>query len=700
MATVAESNDLLSEFTGFCDRLRRNDVRTKVLDQEFYFRFCSLVLHRENAELVTMLANSIAENTSLEELTLDGGILFRHENAENHLEAAKTHLRRNKRNLQHLTLRWCGESLLEAAAESPSLKSITMNLQKAIDVENFLSGTNSIESLKISTSSSVVGLGAGISTNHSLKKLELLITRFQDEDMASLCTGLISKRDLALSSLQLKVYSLAQLKSLQDFLKSSTCKLEVLDLSRSDLRGEESQIALLEGLSHNCSLRRLVLDQCSLGKSGGLAPLAWIQAFEANRSMQELSFVGNFLEPSDFETLVQSLARSPGVQSLNLELNLIPSEVTRLLSNALMLTGIGWNKLSLSGIEVSSLKDANVLKEALVQNESLNDLKLGSVWVTAEQENENKHAVKTIAEGIIGNRSLKRISIEGFGTEAEDVRDLMIGLASKSNVRSLVLRRSKFSASVCDNALRELISSNTSLVELDLESHESFEKSTVRAIADGVAINKTIKTFRLFQCKVDDCDWSDLLKALEANSSVECLDLRCRSPKEADGKAIFECFCQSLPNLKGLKEFIFHDVGGYLPDQKNAARLLAALEKNHCLERVSIDAQAPYAKKTSLLLELNKFGRRLLPVSDGLSPALWSVAFATMAASRDGSELFYCLRRTVDKWSEHTSKSAECKMDRKPLPIISHSHPKEYLAKIPTKMPYLAPATFTIAKSA
>jgi hypothetical protein len=98
-----------------------------------------------------------------------------------------------------------------------------------------------------------------------------------------------------------------------------------------------------------------------------------------------------------------------------------------------------------------------------------------------------------ILEGLVGNSTFEKMSVEDFDNKPETVRDLLLGMSDKTNLKSFILRRCGwFCPEVCNQALLGILQSNTSLEELDLGIKGSFgESNTVRLVAKGLRVNKT-----------------------------------------------------------------------------------------------------------------------------------------------------------------------------------------------------------------
>jgi Ran GTPase-activating protein (RanGAP) involved in mRNA processing and transport len=684
------AQQLTQELSENCARLRSNHVRLTSLDKFFYYRFCSILCEPANSELTSLLTDSLAQNSSLEELMLDGAILFRHNNAAGHLQSVKEHLIRNNKNLKHLKLRWCESEadLLEAVASSSSLKTLEMHVQRAVDVGHLLSSTSSIESLSIQSAGLVSGLGRGLLSNRSLLRLKLT-GRIQDDEMKALVEGLEQNQHSSLTSLQIKVSSTAQAVSLRNLLQSPNCRLQELDLSNSNLRQTEAQVAILEGLAGNTSLKRLVLNQSSLSRSSSLNRDAWLHAFSKNRSLQSLELASNFLRPADVSVLVEALPQSPTLQHLNLEFNFLSSGASAVLSKAMRTAR--WTKLSLSGMEFSSASEASMLRNALMDNRGLKDFVFGPLWLKLEDEDEKNLALRMILEGLVGNATLEKISLDGFGCNSATVRDLLLGLSDKTNLKSFTLRDSSFCPEVCDQALLHLLQSNTSLEELDLGKYGSFEESTVQSVAKGLRVNKTLKALRLFHCQVEGRDWHELFEALEENSTLESLDLKCLSAKKKDGDRIFLQLCRSLPRMQGLKRIAFHGPGGYSPGEELIPDFLHALEQNYHLEEISVIVTGKHKEQMEYILDLNKSGRSMLRSADALPKSMWPHLLARMTPKKDASALFYTLEGSVGKWSPRS-------VDGSPQKDIALSHAVEkHVAHFKENHPSI-PSAFALAQ--
>lgn len=633
---------MLSSFQKACHDIRNSDIRFWKLDKSFYYSYCSLLCDNENAGThLATFTDAMARNSSIEELALDGAILFRHANAAVHMQSIRTHLTESNPRLRALVLRWCGHEadLLEAVAAAASLQEVEMQVQRAVDVTHLLRTTQSIRKLSIQTSASVTGL-TQLRGNNTLEALSIL-GRITDEEMHDLCEAL--QHNSTLTSLAVRITSPAQAEDIKTLLQSKFCGIRKLDVSFSDLRPLTSQVAIMEGLTCNRSIIDLNMSQVLLARDSDLNKDAWMQCFAKNKSLESLNVSGNYFKTSDIDTLVSAIMQSQTVKELNLERNALSAEACRLLFPAIP----SLTKLHLNGIDLASDHDAEFFRDSLLQAKNLEELQIGHVWLSGE----TPRSYDYIIEGILGNASLQHLSVDCFGRTPEHVRDLLCGLCDKP-LRTLKLSQSKFTPSTCNAALRDLIVRNHTIEEIDLGKHIAFTDETIQAVASGLRVNRSLRALRLYQCELSTNAWIPLLESLQVNQTLHVLDLQCISPQNHEGDELLKVVCQYLPIIQGLKEISFHGPGGLLLNDKQAILIIDALERNTSLQKISVTTTNIFHKnRIEYILDWNRAGRRVL--RSGVSLSLWPVALTKATSAKDPTVLYQTLALGADQWNAH-----------------------------------------------
>lgn len=673
-----------SEFKDLCDRLKQNDPRLKAVEMAFYYRYCSLLSSssrsneteesEEPEQLLMKWSSALAGNHTLETLAIDGALLFHSENADHHLRSIMQHLIGNRENLRSIHLRWCGNKpeLLEALALCPQLTHLHIHEQEAINFEGLLSTTQSIQRLTICCAGhGFVGIGAGLSKNKSVQKLELTGRALQVEDI---CDGLIANSCTALKSIKVKIDSEGQAAAIQCLLSSSHCQIEELDLSNSNLRDHKMQERILSGLAKSINLRKLTLDHSNMRGGYRFQPEAWHQAFE-NSALTSLDLACHVLQPDDAVTILEAVQKSPMLVELTLNLAFMSRGALRSLCKAIRSKDTQWTKLSVSDIEIMTLEDAEQLKESLLQNNALQNVSFPRMFCSHTMSVlGKKRAYDLIIEGIAESVSIDRVSLDMFGGRSENVRSLFHTLSSRKQIKYLALRDSHYEAAMCDGALSQFLRVNRSIKELDLSRHNTMEQSTVQVIADGLLHNTCIEKLCLQHCQTSEQDWKCIVQALETNQTLQMLDIQCLSASRIDGERVLNQFQLSMPRIHGLRQFFFHGPNGFpLESDLQATRFLDALD-NHChqLEAISVNvASRKIMESLDFQLLLNQSGRRLVrsvPAGDlACIPELLSCTGKQQDYSAT-SVVFSFLKDSVDKWTAETMLPVK-RPSAKPEPI-------------------------------
>lgn len=611
------SNSL--DFHELCSAVARSDPRVSTFDKSMYFRYCGILC--SDSDAVERLTNAFLQNTSLRDLTLDGGIL-----SVSQMEA----ILQSKPSLQHLSLRWCHEaSLLETAAKNcPALQTVDLVFQRQVDLQGFLAHCGA-EQISIRTCASLTGITTGLSYNASLRKFRL------HGRMADSTVMEITQAASKLTHLALRIHTVSQVTALAELLRT-THRLQELDLTGSNLR--QGEAIFWQGLAENQTLQTLIVNQCSLSLTDLDVPTLQ-QHWRKNRVLRRVEVASNFLSATAFATLFAVLPNS--VQQVNLELNLIDSESCIMLVNALSTTGSRWTHLQLDSVVIDTLSTATALGAALSEHSYLQEFGLKRVWISDLTPDETKAAWQAILNGAVTNKSIRKLALEGIGDSPSTVRDFLRLVASKANLDTLILRDARFDASECNAALAYLVQYGQ-LRSLDLGRNNGIDDSTVRAVGTALRYNTRLRELKMFQCASVQ-NWTALWDTLLVNQSLHKLDISIINPNEDVGEELFKQICNYLPRWKGLQDLTFQGPGGFTP--RDASAFVQILQRNFSLRRISLQLSFADERVVQWWLDMNGAGRRQWLQSSAVRPAQLAVA------AKDASTLFYCLKTTIGKWS-------------------------------------------------
>ncbi|XP_063814234.1 NACHT, LRR and PYD domains-containing protein 12-like isoform X2 [Pseudophryne corroboree] len=365
------------------------------------------------------------------------------------------------------------------------------------------------------TSSFCDDLLSAITTNRSLTRLDLSRNALEDTGITRLCEGLrhpaCTLQDLTLQNCGLTSSCCVDLRTVIPTHRSLTR----LDLSQNRL--EDYGIKLLcTGLRHPaCALQDLTLRSCLLTSDccGFLR-----STITVNRSLTRLDLSRNFLLDSGIELLCEGL-RHPAciLQDLTLQWCGLTSSCCDDLRSVLT-TNCSLTRLDLTGNDLQN-SGIKLLCEGLRHPAcALQDLTLQSCYLTSSCC-DDLHSVITT------HRSLTKLGLSVNALEDSGITRLCEGLRHPACVlQDLMLQGCRLTSACCDD-LRSVITTNRSLIRLDL-SDNALEDSGIKLLCEGLRHPAcTLQDLMLQWCGLTSSCCDDLRSVITTNRSLTRLDL-------------------------------------------------------------------------------------------------------------------------------------------------------------------------------
>jgi Ran GTPase-activating protein (RanGAP) involved in mRNA processing and transport len=557
--TIDNGRALLSStFLDFCVKVRNNDPSIlQELGKPFKIR---CVCERERIEL----ADALLENTSVTYLELARGKC-----TKRFAEAIAKYVRTSTR-LQHICWNRDWDSVIDdrevvlrqreemfscflpAIQGSTSLKELHMELHPRggpsnLAFENMLTHTQTLRSLSLRIPPRQIDAAAvssGLKKNTTLREFTLNVSRGATT-VSLILTGLRDHPLLRRLCLHEHVVNLSGLETL---LLSDNSQITELEIDR--LYGSLPLIGLtlaLQALARRPTLTRLRLRCCPLGrKEAKLLRLALCKI----PSLQSLVLTDGTLGRAALEELAPALCHNMSIEVLDLSSN-----------------------------SLDDMESANILRDILFSNKTLTALNLsantfgnmpGAVDCIADEMGSNpallkidlsycalKDAGVSILAKALGlkNATLQKLTLDnnsitsmGFGVllgtieqNSHHITDLELQRNSIGNAGACLLARSlgnnalpnlkRLSLSYCNVggygfiALVSALEQNTSLLQLNLRTHNGFSERAFLTLADSLSKNKVLQRVDLTWCRDLASAMPLLLVGLRKNTSLLRFDV-------------------------------------------------------------------------------------------------------------------------------------------------------------------------------
>jgi Ran GTPase-activating protein (RanGAP) involved in mRNA processing and transport len=611
-----------------CDRLRANDPR--VLNYDSVFELISSMRNFSEAECIAVF-QALKENTSVNHI--DFSMLFDQDNYTERCAAVAAEYVESSKTLRTLDLSYGRHQYSHEGYQMISL--VLRALSRNTSVTKLIINTETIRFAS-------VAFQELLTCTQTLQELEMIWSMseaFDEVQAAAVASGFASNttlRDIEFNSWQ-ETDLATVLTALQDH-----PALEEIHLSASEKYGDYLlSLSGVEALlrSQNSKVKELVIEQVA-SRTVGLHPV--LQELGRNTTVTNLTIRESVFSRENFQKVKAMLRQNTALQSLNLTSSYPGSAGLAEIAPALYRnTSIKSLDLSKSGLD--DIESANVLRELIRRNNTITSLCL------------------------VGNR---------FGRNAAAARSIFEGLRSNTAVQQLDLSACVLNDQSLSILANALVTRNTGILELDLGGNEITSVGVRALIDDNVEAVKTLtklclsgnpvrsegasilanalrrntmpnlKQLRLIWCGIDDDGFVALVSALEQNTSLQIIELKCNDFAERG----FSALAESLPNIKGLQEIVFMANASF---HSTLPLLLEGFRKNSSLVKVKVttDIYGAEQRRGEWSQELKFLGQRnrftpLLKASDPLdaSPQLgiWSRALAKVATEPD--VLFHVLR--------------------------------------------------------
>jgi Ran GTPase-activating protein (RanGAP) involved in mRNA processing and transport len=355
-------------------------------------------------------------------------------------------------------------------------------------------------------------------------------------------------------------------------------------------------------------------------------------------NLTNLTITNSVLSRENVQQLKSMLQRNRALESLDLASSDLKSAGLAEIAPALY-RNTSIKDLVLADNGLDGIESANVLRELIRRNKTVTRL-----FICYNCFGESLAAVRSIADGVSRNRTLKLLDLSGCGLDDQGISVLANALASRNaSILELNLSSNNFTSV----GVRALVDDNIEAVKILTKlclSDNPIRREGATILADSLCRNAmpSLKQLDLFCCHIDNDGFVALVSALEQNTSLQILDLKYNIIIDRGYMALAE----SLPNIKGLQEINISTIAGI--QSTTVPLLLEGFRKNTSLVKVTINARFGL---WDFLEEIEVLGRRnrftpLLKALDppGTSPRLgiWSRALAEVATYPD--VLFHVLR--------------------------------------------------------
>jgi Ran GTPase-activating protein (RanGAP) involved in mRNA processing and transport len=311
-----------------------------------------------------------------------------------------------------------------------------------------------------------------------------------------------------------------------------------------------------------------------------------------NSSLETLDLSINRLRDEDINYIAEALALNQGITQLYLGKNLFEREGMRVLGQVLQMHG----KVALLDVtgNVSKLKAAGALLEALHENQALTDLKLNGITTVA---------VPALLELLQHNTTLRTLDVSDIPCRfmrATGTKHQLTGAGADRLLQALCKRPELTSLTMQSVRIRDaaivarLLCEDARLTHLDL-CGSSMNDSDADIIAPALARNTSLRHLGLGNNSFKTEGLAVLAGAVATHPAIESLDLH-GVAMTADGvRAVADAL---LPNHAGLKRM---DLSDCTIDNAGAAVLASRLAQNSTLSSLALDDNCIGTKGAGIL---------------------------------------------------------------------------------------------------
>jgi Ran GTPase-activating protein (RanGAP) involved in mRNA processing and transport len=331
----------------------------------------------------------------------------------------------------------------------------------------------------------------------------------------------------------------AGIKNLLDVLRSQQ-QFKNLSLACCGITKEaEDDIKLF--FEHTKSLQSINLAD---NKIGDAAMQAILQAAEkAKGTLVSLNFTNTAMGKKSADALKTFLEGEDKITEIKIGYNTFPSSVGKVIADIIpegdileemdissigigskatapIITALASNKtikrLNLSGNPIDKdLSDS--LEKLLSQNDHIEYLSLRNCGL-------DKVSMIKIAKAVGHNKTLRELDLSGNRLDSvEALESWTTSLISNTNLKTIYFAACKMDASCCE-VFSEVLSENKTLERLHLDGN-SIGKG-VAYLADGLAVNRTLRFLTLQEASLRQDYLEEFLKRFSGSSGLELLDVR------------------------------------------------------------------------------------------------------------------------------------------------------------------------------
>jgi Ran GTPase-activating protein (RanGAP) involved in mRNA processing and transport len=296
--------------------------------------------------------------------------------------------------------------------------------------------------------------------------------------------------------------------------------------------------------------------------------------------------------------------------------------------------------LDLANNGLDDIESANVLRELIRRNKTIT-----SLCIADNVFGSDVAAVRSIAEGVLCNRTLQQLDLSWCGLDDQGIAVLGNALVVRNaSLLELDLRNNNITSAGVRALVDDNVEAVKALTKLILWGNSiRSEGAIILADAFRYSTMPSLKRLDLDSCGIDDGGFVGLVSALEQNTSLQILDLR----RNHFGERGLMALAESLPNIKGLQQIYFTSRANHDCFQSVLPLLLEGFRKNTSLVEVSIDGckRGEWSQEIKVLGHRNRF-TPLLKASDPSDSSqqlgIWPRALAKVSTEPD--VLFHVLR--------------------------------------------------------
>ena len=266
----------------------------------------------------------------------------------------------------------------------------------------------------------VRSLAEVITSNRTLRTLEVSIEKIDEEGMKALAEALKQNSSLQVLELNIQEISDEGAKALaQSFEVNSSLKKLTFNSLGFSLGNNCLGKILLESLKENTSIEVLDFGNSTINNDGAMV-LA--EALKKNASLEVLYLGENQIGDEGAQALAEALKKNLRLKSLCLRHNRIGDEGAKALAGALK-ANVSLERLDLDGNQLGD-EAARALAETLKANASLKHLHLSGVGMYRYENQLGDEGAKALAEALKANASLEYLCLKGHQISDEGVNAL------------------------------------------------------------------------------------------------------------------------------------------------------------------------------------------------------------------------------------------------------------------------------------